>query len=86
MTPSPAPQQTTVLSDLPVGARALVHRILLEGPEGRRLMDLGLTPGTSVEAVLRSPLGDPTAYLVRGTMLALRRVQAEQIEVIECKS
>jgi len=49
-------------------------------------MDLGLTPGTSVEAVLRSPLGDPTAYLVRGTMLALRRVQAEQIEVIECKS
>lgn len=86
MTPSPAPQQTTVLSDLPVGARALVHRILLEGPERRRLMDLGLTPGTSVEAVMRSPLGDPTAYLVRGTMLALRRVQAEQIEVIECKS
>lgn len=49
-------------------------------------MDLGLTPGTCIEAVLRSSLGDPTAYRVRGTILALRDVQAKRIEVTECTS
>ncbi len=49
------------------------------GLERRRLMDLGIIPGTVVEAELRSPVGDPTAYRVRGAMIALRREQADHV-------
>jgi len=52
-----------------------------EGPERRRLMDLGIVPGVQVRAALRSPLGDPTAYEVRGALIALRREQAARITV-----
>jgi DtxR family Mn-dependent transcriptional regulator len=51
------------------------------GAERRRLLDLGLVPGTMVEAEFRSPAGDPTAYRVRGALIALRREQADQIQV-----
>ena len=47
----------------------------------RRLLELGIFPGTPVTAVRRSPLGDPVAYEVRGMVVALRRAQARFIEV-----
>ncbi len=53
----------------------------LQGPQRRRLLDLGLVPGTVVEVELRSPGGDPTAYRVRGALIALRRNQARWILV-----
>ena len=49
------------------------------GLERRRLMDLGILPGTVIEAEIRSPVGDPTAYRVRGAMIALRREQADHV-------
>lgn len=72
------------LSDLQPGERAEIVRLTMEGPERRRLLDLGLSPGTAIESCLRSPLGDPVAYRVRGTTIALRRQQTEQIEVKRC--
>jgi DtxR family Mn-dependent transcriptional regulator len=71
------------LSDLDVGEQARVAAIteLARGPQRRRLMDLGLLPGTLIEASLRSPGGDPTAYVVRGALIALRRDQADQIAI-----
>ena len=53
----------------------------LRGQERRRLLDLGLLPGTAVTAELRSPSGDPTAYRIRGATIALRAEQAKQIRV-----
>lgn len=44
-------------------------------------MDLGIVPGTTVEAEYDSPSGDPTAYRIRGTLIALRREQADQINI-----
>jgi DtxR family transcriptional regulator, Mn-dependent transcriptional regulator len=49
--------------------------------ERRRLLDLGFVPGTHVEIEMISPAGDPTAYRVRGTVVALRRDQARLIRV-----
>jgi len=49
--------------------------------ERRRLMDLGILPGTLIEAVLRSPGGDPTAYRVRGALIALREEQSRWIYI-----
>ena len=45
----------------------------------QRWLELGFLPGRSVTAVLRSPLGDPTAYQVLGTVIALRQSDAEHI-------
>jgi DtxR family transcriptional regulator, Mn-dependent transcriptional regulator len=51
------------------------------GPERRRLMDMGILPGTRIAAELVSPLGDPVAYRVRGTLVALRKDQARHIKI-----
>ncbi len=72
------------LFDAKIGTRAKVTELHLEGAERRRLLDLGLAIGTIVEALRRSPLGDPVAYRIRGAVIALRREQAEQIEVEPC--
>lgn len=53
----------------------------IRGAERRRLLDLGFLPGTRLVAELRSPSGDPTAYIVRETLIALRADQARHIRV-----
>lgn len=49
------------------------------GPMRRRLMDLGFVRGSSISIDMRSPLGNPTAYIVRGAVIALREDQARYI-------
>ena len=51
------------------------------GPERRRLLDLGFVAGTPVEVEMTSPSGEPTAYRVRGTVIALHREQARLVQV-----
>ena len=51
------------------------------GAQRRRLLDLGLVPGTRVTSELRGPSGDPSAYRIRGALIALRRDQASHIFV-----
>ena len=74
---------TGSLSGVAVGEQALVVGFsrFCRGMERRRLLDLGLLPGTMVEAKMASPSGDPVAYRVRGAVIALRRSQADQIQV-----
>lgn len=71
------------LSDLQRGeeARVLSLSAACRGAERRRLLDLGFVPGTVISVELLSPAGDPTAYMVRGTMIALRREQARMIRI-----
>jgi ferrous iron transport protein A len=72
------------LDQLPIGSKGTVTSLALEGAERRRLLDLGLSIGAEIEAVRRSPLGDPVAYLVRGSTIAIRREQAQKVEVEPC--
>lgn len=67
------------LSDLHIDESGVVARVECEGEQLRRLLDLGITAGTRVEALFRSPGGDPTAYFIRGTVIALRRCDAKKI-------
>jgi ferrous iron transport protein A len=77
--------QEMTLDLLPLDAPATVTRLTCQGADRRRMLDLGILPGARIAAVSRSPLGDPTAYRIRGAVIALRRVQAEQIFVTpEC--
>jgi DtxR family Mn-dependent transcriptional regulator len=71
------------LAALRPGESARVVRIsaACQGPQRRRLLDLGVVPGTRITAVLRSASGDPVAYEIRGALIALRREQAEWILV-----
>ncbi|MCS6859027.1 MAG: ferrous iron transport protein A [Abditibacteriales bacterium] len=69
------------LAALRPGERGVVQTLHCTGLTRRRLLDLGLVPGTEVEAVMVSPNGDPIAYQVRGTLLALRREDAASIEI-----
>jgi DtxR family Mn-dependent transcriptional regulator len=52
-----------------------------QGTHRRRLLDLGVVPGTVITARLRSASGDPVGYEIRGALIALRREQAERILV-----
>ena len=71
------------LSELQPGGRARVMGLspACRGQERRRLLDLGFVPGTLIEVDMISPAGDPTAYRVRGSVVALRREQANLIRV-----
>jgi len=71
------------LSSLAVGQRGKIIGIAksLRGQQRRRLMDLGIVPGTEVEVELESISGDPLAYRIRGTTIALRKNQAEKIYI-----
>lgn len=71
------------LSELPIGATAEIVALAPEcrGYTRRRLLDLGFTPGTRLSPALDTFAGDPRAYRVRGTTVALRREQADHILV-----
>ncbi|MDW8353767.1 MAG: FeoA domain-containing protein [Bryobacterales bacterium] len=71
------------LSQLRIGEEAEVRRLdpQLQGLTRRRLLDLGLTPGARVTAVLSNAFGDPRAFRVRGTTVALRNDQAALVWV-----
>ncbi|MBT9172041.1 MAG: hypothetical protein DDT21_00417 [Syntrophomonadaceae bacterium] len=70
------------MADLPPGTLAKVLSLEAEGMLRRRLLDLGLVPGTLVAAIGRSPAGDPAAYRIRGAVMALRAEMAGQIRVL----
>ncbi len=82
VSPLPHPVRPPLkLSSLEPGGSARVVALRSEGFNRRRLLDLGLTPGTLVEYAYPGPLEEPTAYRVRGALIALRREQAEEIEI-----
>lgn len=60
------------LSDLAPGQRGTVRALGATGAMRRRMLDIGLAPGTEVECLGRSPAGDPSAYLIRGAVIAIR--------------
>jgi len=80
----PFPGEARRLSDIAPGGVARVVRLLpgCAGRERSRLLDLGFVPGSRVEHVLQNPFGSPVAYRVRGTLIALRREQADQVLVV----
>lgn len=63
------------------GQRATVLGLENQEPLRRRLMELGLVPGTEVMCLGRSPGGDPAAYRVRGAVIALRAADCARIIV-----
>ncbi len=69
------------LHELPIGEKATVVSLTTSGTTRRRMLDLGIVPTSTIEAVRKSPAGDPVAYRVRGAVIALRKEEAQHIIV-----
>ena len=69
------------LKDAKIGQTVRVKKLTGEGAVKRRIMDMGLTKGTTVTVQKVAPLGDPIEVTVRGYELSLRKADAEMIEV-----
>lgn len=69
------------LKQAKVGDTVTVVKLHGEGAVKRRLMDMGITKGTTVHIRKVAPLGDPIEVTVRGYELSLRKADAEMIEV-----
>ena len=69
-----------------VGERAVVKMIGCSGALRRRILDMGITPGATVELRRIAPLGDPLDIRVRGYDLSIRREQAREIVLQEVET
>lgn len=70
------------LNEIKNGERCVIEAISPAVHEmEKRLRALGFTSGVQVEKTMNSPLGDPSAYLVRGSVIALRNSDAARITV-----
>ncbi|MCI9445071.1 MAG: ferrous iron transport protein B [Oscillospiraceae bacterium] len=77
-----AQQENMTLDRLPVGGSCIIEQVGNQrGAVKRRLIDMGLTPGTSVELIKTAPFGDPLEVRLRGYELSLRKEDAAQIRV-----
>jgi Fe2+ transport system protein FeoA len=74
-------REERALDQLGSGERGVIVRLAGEPEISRRLMELGLVPGTPVTVVRRAPLGDPIELTARGVHLSLRRTEAKHIHV-----
>lgn len=70
------------LNQLPIGSFGKVKFLTAKGTSRRRMLDLGLISNTMIESLRKSPAGDPIAYEIRGTVIALRSQEASKIMVV----
>ena len=69
------------LSRLPMGKKARVLSLSSQEPLRGRLMDLGFVPGSEITPLYAAPMGDPRAYLICDTVIALRQRDAATVAV-----
>lgn len=69
------------LSELAVGASAVVRELPKSGTAFVRLREMGLLAGTRVSLVRLAPLGDPLEIRLRGYHLTLRKSEADHVLV-----
>lgn len=67
------------LSNLKIDETGIISDLKAEGFQRMRLMDLGFIKNSSVKKVNVSPAGDPSAYEIKGTVIALRKDEADKI-------
>ena len=69
------------MNELRLGETGIVIENKTEADLKRRFLDIGLINGSIIECVGKSPLGDPSAYLIKGAVIAIRGIDCEKITV-----
>ena len=72
------------LDKLPPNNSACIISVGGDSSMIQRLEDLGIVPDTKVSCVMKSPLGDPSAFLVRGSVIAIRQEDTRNILARVC--
>ena len=75
-------EHTFSLNHLPIGQNVRVLSLVSNVKDRRRMLDLGLVQGTIIEALQKSPSGDPVAYIIRGAVIALRQADAQKVMIV----
>lgn len=75
--------QSVALNHIPSGSQATVISLHHEAKITRRLLELGVTPGTNITVLGKAPLGDPMFVRTRDRQIAIRKAEAEQISVVK---
>lgn len=75
------PMPEISMDTLKPGESGLVTRLLLKGRIQKRLLDIGLVEGTRITCIGVSPFGDPAAYLIRGSVFAIRKNNSRLIQL-----
>jgi ferrous iron transport protein A len=68
-------------SELKYGEKVTISEIDLTHPSSMRILEIGFTPGEEIELMNSSIFNDPLAFAVRGTLIAIRKNEAECIIV-----
>lgn len=71
--------QYCTLNNINPGEQATIHSLISNGSMRRRLLDIGLIKNTHIECIGRSPGGDPSAFLIRGAVIAIRSEDCKDI-------
>jgi ferrous iron transport protein A len=66
-------------SQLNFGERAVISDIDYSNPSFERILEIGFTPGQEIELVNSSVFNDPLAFSIRGTLIAIRKHEADCI-------
>lgn len=74
-------QQEKTLNQLPLNTKGIIQKLNCQGNIRRRLLDLGFVKGASITPVLISPSQDPRAFSIRGTLIAIRKEDANLITI-----
>jgi Fe2+ transport system protein FeoA len=72
---------TRVAAELEIGQAGRVARVVGVDEIGRRILEMGVTPGAEIRRIGTAPLGDPLEFEIRGYRLSLRKHEAQQIEI-----
>ena len=70
------------LNHLSLGSEAKIQTLGCTGSLRRRLLDLGFVPNTKIKPLFKRASGDPTAYEVRSSVIALREIDSKNIRII----
>ncbi len=69
-------------ADLKNGEKGIIVSVDENHPSARRILEVGFTPGQEIELITKSIFSDPIAYAVRGTLIAIRKNEAECIKLL----
>lgn len=69
-------------AQLKLGELAIIDKVDNSHPSFRRIMEIGFTPGQQIELLSKSLFNDPLAFSLRGTMVAIRKGEAQSIKVL----
>ncbi|MDO8549129.1 MAG: FeoA family protein [Ignavibacteria bacterium] len=68
-------------SELKYGEKVKISEIDFSHPSSQRIIEIGFTPGQEIELINRSLFNDPLAFSVRGSLIAMRKDEADCIKV-----